>query len=116
MTDHQRIARRMNGRTPRTRPMANPPRRSRVTFLIGLLAVVSWSAHCYATAPLPQPMHVKPPPMGAPGTTATDWREGTFSDNAQELDIDLRRCTWCKSQGKGATFASAHKSGRAWPL
>lgn len=92
MLDHQHIVNRKNGRTPPAGPMVTPRRKSRVKLLVRILAGVSWWSYCYATGPVPEVAKTTNVPyvMGAPGTTTTDWEEGTYSNSLPELRIGFR--------------------------
>lgn len=74
------------------RPMAirNRDRRTRVPGLLFILAGVLWWAYCYSTPG--NPVHVPQQwALGPPGTTVTDWREGTTSDASRGLYIDTHK-------------------------
>jgi hypothetical protein len=80
---HQHIVRRLNAQH----------HNHRLRWVLLALVVGAWWGYCLATPGHAEQIaqtHV-PYVMGAPGTTLADWREGTYSDSAPELDIDIRR-------------------------
>lgn len=90
MLTYQPLVRRLSGDTRASGPMAVPRKESRVPGLLLILAAVAWSAHCFATVPGQHVVQTTPVPMGYPGSTTTDWAEGTYSDKLPELRIGFR--------------------------